>query len=159
MHVINTAGATSVKNPRTDTVHEARPDGVFEDIPLDFAHELVTRHASQWREASAHEAALHQAQVEKLRNPHLVAPTLADHASRIEALESKVDALLAAQGDGGSDLPPAEDGDGAGPEGESEPGHPEEGAPADEAKPSRASKSAAAKKAAAKKAAPPSPPE
>lgn len=96
MHVISTLGAGSVKDPHTEKVYEADADGVFRGIPLDFARELVTHHASQWREVTAHEAAQQQARVEQLRNPHLVAPTLADHGSRIEALEEAVKALEAA---------------------------------------------------------------
>lgn len=145
MHVINTAGAASVKNPRTDVVHEAGLDGVFTDIPLDFAHELVTRHASQWREASAHEAALRQSQVEKMRNPHLVAPTLADHASRIGELEARVDALLAAQGGGGPEREPTDDAN------ETEARTVEQVEPG---APKRAAKKAAARKTAAPKDAP-----
>lgn len=95
MHVINLAGASSVKNPRTEVVHEAGSDGVFRDIPLDFAHELVTRHASHWREESAHEAAQHAAAVEELRNPHVLPKAVADLRGRADTFEARIAALEA----------------------------------------------------------------
>lgn len=93
MHVINLAGVDSVQNPRTGKLHQAGPAGVFTDLPLDFAHELVTRHASHWREASAHEAAQHQAQVEQLRNPHVLPGVVAELRDRLVAAEARIEAL------------------------------------------------------------------
>lgn len=95
MHVISLAGTTSVKNPRTEQVHEAGPDGVFRDIPLDFAHELVTRHASHWRELSAHEAAKNIAALEELRNPHQLPKAVAELRGRADGFESRIAALEA----------------------------------------------------------------
>lgn len=95
MNVINLVGSTSVKNPRTDTVHDAGPDGVFRDIPLDFAHELVTRHAAHWREETAHEAAQHTAALEQLRDPRVLPGVVADLRGRVESAEARLEALEA----------------------------------------------------------------
>lgn len=95
MHVINLAGASSVKNPRTDEVHEADADGVFRTIPLDYAHELVTRHTSHWRELSAHEAAKSTAALEELRNPHVIPKVVAELRGRADDFESRIAALEA----------------------------------------------------------------
>jgi hypothetical protein len=95
MHVINLAGASSVKNPRTEKTHEATPDGVFTDLPLDFAHELVTKHAAHWREVTAHAAALDAAAVEDLRNPHVLPGVVAGLRVRADDFESRLSALEA----------------------------------------------------------------
>ena len=95
MQVINTVGADSVQDHQGN-VHKAGPDGVFTTLPLEFARELVTRHAAHWREASAHEAALHQAQVEQLRNPHILPGVVAELRDRLERAEARLDALESA---------------------------------------------------------------
>jgi hypothetical protein len=106
MRVISLTNATSVPGPDGKPI-DAGPDGVF-DLPHEFAVHLTTKHASQWRGESEHEATLHTARLEEMRNPHLVAPTLVDHTNRIQALEAKVEALL--EGRGAED-PAAESGD------------------------------------------------
>ncbi len=93
MHVISKVGATSVKNPRTEEVHEADPDGVFRGIPLDFAHELVTRHASQWAEPSAYEAQAREAQLQDLRNPHALPKVVAELRDQAAKAEARLAAL------------------------------------------------------------------
>jgi hypothetical protein len=95
MHVINLAGATSVQD-HDGNMHEANAEGVFTTLPLDFARELVTQHASHWREPSAHEAAQRQAHVEELRNPHVLPGVVAELRDRLARAEVRIDELEAA---------------------------------------------------------------
>lgn len=142
MRVISLTSATSVPDQATGESFDAGPDGVF-DLPHEFALYLTTKHASQWRSEGEHESALRSARLEELRNPHLVAPTLLEHAGRIEQLEAKVEALLARRDSAADEQRAAETGDAT----PAETAQPRAAPQPAEPKPTRARKTAASGKA------------
>lgn len=94
MRVISLVGAEAFTDP--DTGDEYTADGGAFDLPEALGRELTTHHASLWREQTVHEQQVAAEKLEELRNPHNVAPALADLRDRVEALEATVAALTAA---------------------------------------------------------------
>lgn len=161
MRVISLTNASSVVEPGTGTVHDAGPDGVF-DLPHAFAVELVTRHASQWRGESEHEAAAAAARLSELRNPRVLSGTVADHGGRLARAEARIEELSGTVADltariAAFDTPAGAEqgdaGDSAGDATDEDPQNEDTGQADTEAKPPRSRKTAA-KNTAAK-----SPPE
>lgn len=101
MRVISLVGAEAFTDPADGTEYQAAA-GVF-DLPEPLGRELTTHHASLWRELTFHESQIAQAKLEELRNPHNVAPALADLRDRVTELEATV-ARLAADMAGGTEL-------------------------------------------------------
>lgn len=92
MRLINLANASSVTDPSSGEQYEVGADGVF-DLPHGFATELATRHASQWRIESVHEAQVAAAKVNELRSPHVLPGVVAELRDRLEKAEARLDAL------------------------------------------------------------------
>jgi hypothetical protein len=93
MRVVSLVGAEAFTDPDSGEEYTVT-DGAF-DFPEPLGRELVTHHASLWREQTLHEQQIAQEKLEELRNPHNVAPALADLRDRVAALEATVEQLLA----------------------------------------------------------------
>lgn len=94
MRVISLVGAEAFTDP--DTGDEYHVSGGVFDLPEALGRELTTHHASLWREQTVHEQRVAAERLEELRNPHNVAPALADLRDRVEALEATVATLVTA---------------------------------------------------------------
>jgi uncharacterized membrane protein YccC len=94
MRVVSLVNADAFTDPADGTEYRSA-NGAF-DLPEPLGRELTTHHASLWREQTFHESQIAQEKMEELRNPHNVAPALADLRDRVAALEATVAALAAA---------------------------------------------------------------
>jgi hypothetical protein len=87
MRVISKSNASGVT--LGGVAYEPGPDGVF-DFPEPVGVELTTKHASMWVAEAAHLAAMSAAEVERLRDPNALVPTVAELLGRVAALEAKL---------------------------------------------------------------------
>lgn len=92
MRVVSLVNAETFTDP-ADGQEYTSTGGVF-DLPEKLGTELTTHHVSLWREQTAHEAQIATEKLEELRNPHNVAPALADLRDRVAALEAAIGQLM-----------------------------------------------------------------